>query len=153
MYKTINTMDSMIGYKNDKYLYIGRAAAKLDDFVNFIPSRFCAILLLIIIFFYSIFRGDLSVFKHSVRDFVKYRNVHSSPNAGQTESVIAGFFNTKLLGDASYFGKIVKKKSIGDGDDIAKSSDILLLNNLVYFGYFLLLIINLIIWRVVCCIL
>lgn len=142
IYKTINTMDSMIGYKNDRYFFIGKAAAKLDDFVNFLPSRFSALILLIVIFFYSIFHREFSIFISSFRDFIKYRNIHSSPNAGQTESIIAGFFNTKLLGDAYYFGKIVKKKSIGDGNNPVKPSDILLLNNIMYYAYLLLLLIN-----------
>lgn len=149
IYKTINTMDSMIGYKNDQYFFIGKAGAKLDDIVNFIPSRLSALILLIVIFFYALLRGEFSVFKYSLRDFIKYRNIHSSPNAGQTESVIAGFFNTKLLGDASYFGKIVKKTSIGDGDNTVKTSDILLLNNIMYYAYLLLLLINIVLGRIV----
>ena len=74
-------------------------------------------------------------------------------NAGQTESVIAGFFNTKLLGDAYYFGKLVKKRSIGDGNEHVSADDIVILNNITYLSYMVLLIINLIIGGIACFIL
>ena len=138
IYKTVNTMDSMIGYKDEKYFYIGKAAAKLDDIVNFLPARFSALILLFVIF------------TNSLQAFIKYRYVHSSPNAGHTESIIAGFFNTKLLGDAYYFGKLVKKKSIGDGNAAIKADDIIEVNNIMYFAYTVLLIINLIIGGIIC---
>lgn len=153
VYKVINTMDSMIGYKEGKYFYIGKAAARFDDFVNFIPARLSAVILLEVIFFYSISKKNFKIFIRSLTSFLKYRYVHSSPNAGQTESIIAGFFNIKLLGDASYFGKIVKKDSIGDGNNSVQASDILILNNIVYYSYLMLLVINLIIGGFICCIL
>lgn len=150
IYKTVNTMDSMIGYKDEKYFYIGKAAAKLDDIVNFLPARFSAIILLFVIFILSLFKGSFITFTNSLQAFIKYRYVHSSPNAGQTESIIAGFFNTKLLGDAYYFGKLVKKKSIGDGNAAIKADDIIEVNNIMYFAYTVLLIINLIIGGIIC---
>ena len=150
IYKTVNTMDSMIGYKDEKYFYIGKAAARLDDIVNFLPARFSAIILLFVIFILSLAKGSFITFKNSLKAFIKYRYVHSSPNAGQTESIIAGFFDTKLLGDAYYFGKLVKKKSIGDGNTAVKADDIIEVNNIMYFAYTVLLIINLIIGGIIC---
>ena len=153
IYKVINTMDSMIGYKDEKYFYIGKVAAKLDDVVNFLPARFSAIILLFVIFFVSIVKNNFNILKNSVQAFYKYRYIHSSPNAGQTESVIAGFLNTKLLGDAYYFGKLVKKRSIGDGNNTVNADDIVKVNNITYLSYIVLLIINLIIGGVTCFIL
>ena len=153
IYKAVNTMDSMIGYKDEKYFYIGKVAAKLDDVVNFLPARFSAIILLFIIFIVSIVKNNFNMFKNSIQAFFKYRYIHSSPNAGQTESVIAGFLNTKLLGDAYYFGKLVKKRSIGDGNNTVNADDIVKVNNITYLSYIVLLIINLIIGGVACFIL
>jgi len=153
IYKAVNTMDSMIGYKDEKYFYIGKVAAKLDDVVNFLPARFSAIILLFIIFIVSIVKNNFNMFKNSGQAFFKYRYIHSSPNAGQTESVIAGFLNTKLLGDAYYFGKLVKKRSIGDGNNTVNADDIVKVNNITYLSYIVLLIINLIIGGVACFIL
>ena len=110
MYKAVNTMDSMVGYHNDRYEYFGKAAARLDDIVNFIPARLSALFMILASFFggkeYS-FSGALKIFK---RD----RFNHKSPNSAQTESACAGALSVKLAGDASYFGKIVKKPFIGD---------------------------------------
>lgn len=110
MYKAVNTMDSMVGYHNDKYEYYGKAAAKLDDIVNFVPARLSAFFMILAAFFggkdYS-FSGALKIFK---RD----RFNHKSPNSAQTESACAGALSVRLAGDASYFGKIVKKPFIGD---------------------------------------
>lgn len=153
VYKTINTMDSMIGYKDEKYFYIGKAAARLDDIVNFLPARFSAFILLFVIFIISITKNNSIIFTRSLKSFVKYRYIHSSPNAGQTESIIAGFLDTKLLGDAFYFGKLVKKRSIGDGNTKVKADDIIAVNNIMYFAYIVLLIINLIIGGIICFIL
>lgn len=153
IYKAINTMDSMIGYKDEKYFYIGKVAARLDDIVNFLPARFSALILLFVIFFISIIKSNLKIFSRSVKAFFRYRYIHSSPNAGQTESVIAGFFDTKLLGDAFYFGKLVRKRSIGDGETKVNTEDIVILNNITYMSYLVLLIINLIIGGIACFIL
>ncbi len=109
-YKAINTMDSMIGYKNDKYLDFGRAAAKLDDIVNFIPSRISAWLMI----FACLFLGRDFSASNALRIFKRDRFNHASPNSAQTESVCAGALGLQLAGPASYFGKIVEKKFIGD---------------------------------------
>ena len=150
VYKVINTMDSMIGYKDEKYFYIGKVAARLDDIVNFLPARFSAFILLFVIFFISIIKSNFKIFSRSVKAFFKYRYIHSSPNAGQTESVIAGFFDTKLLGDAFYFGKLVRKRSIGDGETKVNTEHIVILNNITYMSYLVLLVINLIIGGIIC---
>lgn len=108
MYKAINTLDSMIGYKSEKYLYFGKVAAKLDDIANFIPARITAILMIVVTPLAGLnLRNAIKIFK---RD----RFNHGSPNSGQTESVCAGALEIQLGGDAHYFGKLYEKKTIGD---------------------------------------
>jgi len=127
-YKAVNTMDSMVGYKNDEYLYFGRAAAELDDFVNFIPARVSAVLMIAVSFFYgSSFsgKGALAIYRRDCRN-------HASPNSAQTESVCAGALGIRLAGDASYFGKIVKKPFIGDALRRAEPEDIRRADRLLY---------------------
>jgi len=109
-YKAINTMDSMIGYKNDKYLDFGRAAAKLDDVVNFIPARISAYLMIMATFFLG--KGYNTV--NAIYIFKRDRFNHPSPNSAQTESVCAGALGVQLAGPASYFGKLKDKPYIGD---------------------------------------
>lgn len=110
LYKAVNTMDSMVGYKNDKYLYFGRAAAKLDDFVNYIPSRISAYIMIVAAFL----GGKPFSGKNAYYIYRRDNRNHASPNSAQTESVCAGALGIRLGGDASYFGKIVKKPYIGD---------------------------------------
>lgn len=128
LYKAVNTMDSMIGYKNGRYLYFGRAAAKLDDFVNFIPARISAYMMIVASFFGGKgFSGKRAYYIHK-RD---NRN-HASPNSAQTESVCAGALGIRLAGDASYFGNIVKKPYIGDSVRAVEYEDIKRVNRLMY---------------------
>ena len=108
LYKAINTMDSMVGYKNDKYLYFGRAAAKLDDVVNFIPARISAYLMILSAFLL----GEDG--KNAYRIYRRDRYHHASPNSAHTEAVCAGALRVQLAGDAYYFGKLYKKEYIGD---------------------------------------
>ncbi len=131
LYKAVNTMDSMVGYKNDRYLYFGRAAAKLDDAANFIPSRVSACLMIAAAYIlgmnnkYFSGNGALKIYRRDRRN-------HASPNAAQTESVCAGALGIRLAGDASYFGKIVQKPYIGEALRRAEYEDIQRANRLMY---------------------
>ncbi|WP_022759776.1 adenosylcobinamide-phosphate synthase CbiB [Butyrivibrio sp. AD3002] len=114
-YKAVNTMDSMVGYHNDKYEYFGKAAAKTDDVLNFIPARICAVLMIASTFIASVFiEPGIYSGKRAFRIFRRDRYNHKSPNSAQAESVCAGALGLQLAGDAYYFGKLVKKPFIGD---------------------------------------
>lgn len=128
LYKAVNTMDSMIGYKNDRYLYFGRAAAKLDDFVNYIPSRISAYLMIAA----SFTGGQCFSGKRAFLIYKRDNRKHASPNSAQTEAVCAGALGIRLAGDASYFGKIVKKPYIGDELRQVEYEDIRRANRLLY---------------------
>lgn len=114
IYKAINTLDSMVGYRNKRYEKFGKFSAKLDDIVNFIPSRLTAILISILFFN-----------KESLLNFNKYGKKHKSPNAGLPISAMAICLNVKLGGDTSYFGKLQKKPFFGKGKEIIEKSDVL----------------------------
>lgn len=133
VYKAVNTMDSMLGYKNDKYMYFGRFAARLDDVVNFIPARISAYLMIAAAFI----GGGQFDGKNAYRIFKRDRFNHASPNSAQTESVCAGALRVQLAGDAVYFGKLVKKKYIGDGQREIEYEDIKRANRLMYITAFL----------------
>jgi adenosylcobinamide-phosphate synthase len=111
LYKTVNTLDSMVGYKNEKYLNFGYFSAKIDDVLNYIPARVGSLLMVVSGSFVLMnpFKGMKSLFK--------YRLCHSSPNAGHPESVIAGLLDIKLGGPSTYFGEEVVKPFIGDGHE------------------------------------
>lgn len=125
-YKSINTMDSMVGYKNEKYLYFGRAAAKLDDAVNFLPSRISALLMIVACTFTGLDR------KNAFRIWKRDRFNHASPNSAQTEAVMAGALGVQLAGDAWYFGTLYKKKTMGDALRPVEYEDIRRANRLLY---------------------
>lgn len=133
VYKAVNTMDSMLGYKNDKYMYFGRFTARLDDVVNFIPARISAYLMIAAAFI----GGRQFDGKNAYRIFKRDRFNHASPNSAQTESVCAGALRVQLAGDAVYFGKLVKKKYIGDGLREIEYEDIKRANRLMYITAFL----------------
>lgn len=133
VYKAVNTMDSMLGYKNDKYMYFGRFAARFDDVVNFIPARISAYLMIAAAFI----GGRQFDGKNAYRIFKRDRFNHASPNSAQTESVCAGALRVQLAGDAVYFGKLVKKKYIGDGLREIEYEDIKRANRLMYITAFL----------------
>lgn len=135
LYKAVNTMDSMIGYKNEKYLYFGRCAAKLDDLLNFIPARLSAIFMITA----SMFLG--LDFKNAAKIFRRDRFNHASPNSAQTEAVCAGALNIQLAGNAYYFGKLYEKKTIGDDLKNIDKEDIVLSNKLLYGTAFVSLIV------------
>lgn len=136
LYKAVNTMDSMIGYQNDKYRDFGRCAAKLDDALNFLPSRIAAVLMIAAVALckpknrYSA-RDALRIFR---RD--RYR--HASPNSAQTESVCAGALGLRLAGDAWYFGQKAEKPWIGDDTRPIEPEDILRADRLLYGTSFLM---------------
>ncbi len=124
-YKSINTMDSMVGYKNDRYLYFGRFAAKLDDIVNYIPSRLAALFLIAAAPIAGLDgRNALKIWRRDRRN-------HASPNSAQTESAAAGALHVQLAGDAYYFGKLYKKPFIGDDDRPIETEDIVRINTLM----------------------
>ena len=127
-YKAVNTMDSMIGYKNDTYLYFGRCAAKSDDVVNFLPARISAYLMITA----SFIGGKCFSGKRAYRIYKRDNRKHASPNSAQTESVCAGALGIQLAGDASYFGKTVKKPYIGDCVRAVEYEDIKRVNRLMY---------------------
>ena len=127
IYKSINTMDSMIGYKNEKYLYFGRGAAKLDDFVNFLPSRISAGIMI----FAGAVGGKSYSAGNAVRIYKRDRHNHASPNSAQTEAVCAGALGLKLAGNAFYFGKLVEKPFIGDELRSPEREDIRRVNRLM----------------------
>ena len=117
-YKAINTMDSMVGYKNDRYLYFGRAAARLDDIANFLPARISALLLISSAYLTGMDgRNAYCVWKRDRRN-------HASPNSGQCEAAVAGALHLRLCGPASYFGLTYLKPYIGDNDRAIEPIDI-----------------------------
>ena len=107
-YKAINTFDSMVGYKNEKYMDFGKFSAKLDDVANFIPARITGILIVIA----SVILGY--DYKNSLKIFIRDRKNHSSPNSGHAEAGVAGALGVQFGGRVSYFGKEVDKPVIGD---------------------------------------
>lgn len=135
-YKSVNTMDSMIGYTDKKYADIGRFAAKLDDVLNYIPSRLTALLMAAIAPVLGL--DGRNAFRIWKRD----RRNHASPNSAQTESACAGALHLRLAGDAWYFGKLHKKPYIGDNDRPVNPADIRRANRLMYGVSVLMLIIS-----------
>ncbi|MGN0279935.1 MAG: adenosylcobinamide-phosphate synthase CbiB [Lachnospiraceae bacterium] len=140
LYKTINTMDSMIGYKNDKYLDFGRYAAKLDDVVNYIPSRMAAVVMIagtaICRLLYHTEKRQTDGVVYSAHNawciYRRDRYKHASPNSAQTESACAGALGLRLAGDAWYFGRKVEKPYIGDALRPIEAEDIRRANRLLY---------------------
>lgn len=126
LYKGINTMDSMLGYKNDKYLYFGRCAAKLDDVANYLPARLSGWLMTAGTLFVGLdTRQAYKIFRRDCRN-------HASPNSAQTESVMAGALQVQLAGNAWYFGTLYEKPSIGDAIRSVEPEDIKRANRLLY---------------------
>lgn len=126
LYKAANTMDSMIGYKDEKYLYLGRCAARLDDVLNYIPARLSALLM-------TAAAGILGMdVRGAFRIYLRDKQKHASPNAAQTEAVCAGALGIRLAGDAWYFGKLYKKDYIGDDSRPVEEEDIVRAGRLLY---------------------
>ena len=124
-YKAVNTMDSMVGYKNEKYLDFGRAAARLDDIVNFIPARLSGLLMVLSA---GLLGYDQ---KNAWKIFLRDRKKHASPNSAQTEAACAGALRLRLAGDAWYFGELHKKPFIGDDMREIVPADIIRANRLM----------------------
>lgn len=135
-YKAANTMDSMIGYTNEKYIDIGRFAAKLDDVLNFIPSRLTALAMILSAYLLG------ADGKNAARIWKRDRRKHASPNSAQTESVCAGALDIRLAGDAYYFGELHKKEFIGDDIRTPESEDIRRANRLMYCTSVIVLIVG-----------
>ena len=133
MYKMINTLDSMVGYKNDRYMKFGYVSAKMDDVANFIPARLTALFIVIV-----------SVSVRALKFIFKYGNSHSSPNAGYPESAMAGVLDIRLGGASNYFGKMVEKPYIGYNDRELLHKDVVntcLVNAKVSFLAYIVLLI------------
>ncbi len=125
-YKAVNTLDSMVGYKNERYLYFGRASARLDDLLGLIPARLAALLMIAAAYLLGL---DA---KNAARVFARDRRKHASPNSAQTEAVCAGALGVRLAGDAFYFGRLCQKPAIGDPLRSIRPEDIPLANRLLY---------------------
>ncbi|MGY3665759.1 adenosylcobinamide-phosphate synthase CbiB [Roseburia sp. 1XD42-69] len=125
-YKAVNTMDSMVGYKNERYEDFGRAAAKTDDVLNFLPARICGIFLAVSAFLLG-YDG-----KGAFRIFFRDRKNHASPNSAQGEAAVAGALQVQLGGDAWYFGKLYHKLTIGDNKRDIEPEDIVRANRILY---------------------
>jgi len=141
MYKMVNTMDSMLGYKNEKYKDLGYFPAKIDDAFNFIPARLTGVLMCLS----SILRFDV---RSGIKIMMRDGKRHTSPNAGIPEAAVAGLLNIQLGGNNYYFGKLVEKPTIGDKirnierDDIRKAIEIMYrteLLMLLLYGFILLI--------------
>ena len=138
-YKAINTLDSMVGYKNEKYMDFGKFSAKIDDVANFIPARITGILIVIgsIILGYD--------YKNSLKVFIRDRKNHSSPNSAHAEASVAGALGVQFGGRVSYFGKEVDKPVIGDKikdfelEDIKKNIKIMYITSFLSLAIFSLI--------------
>lgn len=147
LYKAVNTMDSMVGYRDEKYLYFGRAAARLDNLMNWIPARISAWLMIV-----SAFAGGRAFSgKGAFLVWRRDRRKHASPNSAQTEAACAGALGIRLAGNASYAGKVVEKPCIGREGRRAQTEDICLVNRLLYMtawsAELLCLLFMLAVWR------
>ena len=133
-YKAVNTMDSMVGYKNDRYLYFGRAAARLDDLVNFIPARLAGAVMCLA----AVLTGFDG--REAMRVFRRDRLKHKSPNSAHTEAACAGALRVELAGPSYYFGKLVEKPTLGDPIHPVEPLDIVRADRLMYGTAFLSLV-------------
>lgn len=126
LYKAVNTLDSMIGYKNERYINFGRFAAKLDDGLGWLPARIAACLMIASA---AILRLDA---KNALRVYRRDRFNHASPNSAHCEAACAGALGLTLGGDAVYGGVLERKPAIGDGSRLAEPADIVRAVHLMY---------------------
>jgi adenosylcobinamide-phosphate synthase len=134
LYKAANTMDSMFGYKNDRYIHFGMVAARLDDVLNYLPARLTPLFLVLAA---AVLKLD---WRGASRIFFRDRLCHASPNAGHPEAAVAGALGVRLGGPSRYFGKVVEKPFIGDDLQPIQAEDILRTNRLMYLGSLLLIV-------------
>lgn len=132
-YKAVNTLDSMVGYRNEKYRYLGTASARMDDILNFVPARISGILMVLSAFLLK-YDG-----RNAWQCFLRDRNKHLSPNSAQTESACAGALGIQLGGTHDYFGKAVEKPTIGEEKRQPEPEDIRRANRLMLWTSFLCL--------------
>lgn len=135
LYKAVNTMDSMVGYKNERYLDFGRAAARVDDVLGFVPARLAALCMIA-----AASVAGLSA-KGAWRIWRRDRFNHASPNSAQTESAMAGALGVELTGSAVYFGKLVEKPTMGDATRSIEREDVRRANRLMVLASALSLIV------------
>lgn len=143
LYKAVNTLDSMVGYKNEKYINMGRFSAKADDAFNYIPARLSAIIMIVAAF---ILKFD---YKNAIKIYKRDRYNHKSPNSAHTESVCAGALRIMLGGSSCYKGVLVDKPTIGDEHRQAETKDIKRTNSLMYATSLLFLAIGMVIWVII----
>lgn len=130
-FKAISTLDSMVGYKNERYFNFGYFSAKTDDLANFIPARLTGFIVVLAAYFTKF------DYKNSLKILLRDRKNHESPNGGHPEAAFAGALNVSLGGNSIYFGKVIEKPLIGDsGKDIIKN-DIVDAVRLMYVTFFL----------------
>ena len=134
VYKAINTLDSMVGYKNEKYMDFGKFSAKIDDAANFIPARITGILIVLA----SMILGY--DYKNSLKIFIRDRKNHSSPNSAHSEASVAGALGVQFGGKVSYFGKETDKPTIGDKTKEFELEDIRKNIRIMYVTSFLSLV-------------
>lgn len=140
MYKFVNTMDSMVGYRNDKYEDLGKASALIDDVFNYIPARITGFLMI----FYGLFNGR---FMEAISALKKDHGNHLSPNAGYPESSMAGLLGIQLGGGHYYFGKFVDKPTIGENTRKNNIDDISTSIKIMYFTMFLWVIVSAVLYQ------
>jgi adenosylcobinamide-phosphate synthase len=140
LYKAINTMDSMFGYKNERYRAFGWAAARLDDLANFIPARISSLMIPAAAF---LLRLDA---KGALFILLRDRRKHASPNSGHTEAAVAGALGVQLGGPSPYFGRMVEKPTLGEAvrsiepQDILRANRLMLLSSAITLLFFLILL-------------
>ncbi|MDR1083395.1 MAG: adenosylcobinamide-phosphate synthase CbiB [Deltaproteobacteria bacterium] len=134
MYKAINTLDSMVGYKNPTYLFFGRFSARIDDVLNYIPARLAALILI------SASRTVGGDYKNAWILWRKEGRFHSSPNSGQTEAAMAGALGVQLGGPGYYGGLFVDKPVIGSSGNPASAELVRKAERLIQVGSFLMLL-------------
>lgn len=140
MYKFVNTMDSMLGYKNDKYKDLGKASALIDDFFNYLPARITGFLMILSSFSRYPWKKALGIL------FRDHKN-HSSPNAGYPESAVSGLLGIQLGGGHYYFGKFVDKPTIGDKDRKLEVTDIQRVVEILYRTTIVAILLSIIIYN------